>query len=323
MRFFYVENDFVNLGTAQDLTRTDEVAFDVVQLFETLDADAVLAGDFPEAVPATHFVIAVLGQFLLESTFGGEELFRIEFDAHVPECALFKVENGGGVDVDAFIAHLEVQVRPERAARVTPDADSVSGLEFVADVHVPAGEVRIKRREAVPVVQDDVLAIAPAAALVADFYDFPGKGGHNGAVFAMTKAQVDAAVHAVGADSVRPCDTAAFGRDDGRGHVQLEFFELLACECGIGKGGEFSVGFFLGHFVRVVHCIGACFGCGAFLELVFDRGTGVHVQARIGVVRNFFQGFKGVVVKSQRGILFESLDGVFGNLVFFRENGKR
>ena len=58
------------LGAAQNLTRTDEVALDVVQLLESLDADAVLAGDFPEAVSAAHFVVAVLGQFLLESNGG-------------------------------------------------------------------------------------------------------------------------------------------------------------------------------------------------------------------------------------------------------------
>ena len=311
------------LGAAQNLTRTDEVALDVVQLLESLDADAVLAGDFAEAVPAAHFVVAVLGQFLLESAFGGEQLFGIEFDAHVPECALFKVENGGGVDVDALVAHLEVQVRPERAARVSSDADGVPGLELVADVHVPAGEVRIKRREAVPVVQDDVLAIAPAAALIADFYDFSGKSGHDSAVLTMAKAQIDAAVHAVGTDPVGACDSAAFGRDDGRGHVQLELLEFLARECGVSKGGELGVGFFLAHFVRVICRIGACFGSSAFLEFVFDRGTGVHVQTRIGIVGNFFQGFKSVVVESQCGVLFESLDGIFSNVVFFRENGKR
>ena len=222
-----------------------------------------------------------------------------------------------------LVAHFKVEVRPEGAARVAPDADGVAGLEFVADVHVPAGEVRIKRGEPVPVVQDDVLAVAPATALVADFYDFSGKSGHNGAVFAMAKAKVDAAVHAVGADSVGSGNAAAFCRDDCRGHVQLELFEFFPGKRGVREGGKFRVGLFLAHFVLVVGRVCFRFGGSGFLDFVLGRGTGVHVQARIGVVRNFLQGFKGVVVECERCILFETLDGIFGDIVFFRENGKR
>ena len=270
------------------MARADHVALDAVQLLEAGNGNPVFAGDFPEAVAAAHLVVAVLGEFLLVAVFDRQEFFLLDGGECVDERAFFEVEDAGGVDVGAVEAHFEVQVRPEGTARVAADADGIAGLDRIADVDLPAGEVGVEGGKAVAVVQNDVFAVTPAAALVADLGDDSREGGHDGAVFAMAKAEVYAAVHAVGTDAVG-CRDAPAGRGyEGGSHVEDELAQGIhgGGIGGIHVGGQFGVGLFLAHFGTVVRGIGfigrgdvrgACLGVVgdvAGIRFVYNRVAG-------------------------------------------------
>ena len=223
------------------------------------------------------------GKFFLEFSLDSEQLLLLDGGQGVVERALLKVEYRGRVDVGAVELHLEMQVRPEGAARIAADADGIAGLERVADVDFPAGEVGVEGGEPVPVVQNDVLAVTPAAALVAYLGDDTGECGHDGAVFAVAEPEVDAAVHAVGTDAVGGGNATAFARDKCRSHVEDELGQGIHMGGigGVHVGGEFRVGFFLAHFGAVIGRVGFVFG---------NFGRGVGIVACIGFVYESVSG---------------------------------
>lgn len=100
-------------------------------------------GDFPKAVTAADFVVAMLAEFLVEPFFGNHELVWVEFLDNVPECSLFKVEDCCWVEVNAFVAHFEMQMGAKRTAGVAADADGVACLQCIADFYFPTGKMGI------------------------------------------------------------------------------------------------------------------------------------------------------------------------------------
>ena len=175
-----------------------------------LDGRSVLVGDLAEAIPATDLVELVLANFLLVFGFGVFKLVGIQRDGNVPEGSFFEIKNRFGVDIDAIVTHFEVQVSAERSAGVSANANDIAGLQFVTDIDLPAFEVGVKRCKTVPVVEDDVTAVAPAAPLVADLDDFASKSGDDSTAFAMAESEIDATVHAtVLTRPIMACNAAA------------------------------------------------------------------------------------------------------------------
>ena len=125
--------------------------------------------DFSKAVAATNLVVAVLGKLFLKVCFDDLQVSFVNFGHGVKEGAFFEIEYGCGVNVGAVEFHFEMKVGSERTAGVSTNTNCVAGLQRVADVDLPTGEVCVQSRKAVPVVEDDVLAVTFAATHVANF----------------------------------------------------------------------------------------------------------------------------------------------------------
>lgn len=235
------------LRAAENLSRTDAVRLEIVQALDVFDSRPVLVGNLAKAIPTTDLVELVLANFLLERCLDVFKLIRIERDRNVPESSFFKVKNSFRVDIDAIVAHFEVQVCAERSAGVSANANDVAGLQFVADIDLPAFEMGVKRCKTVPVVEDDIAAVAPAATLVAYLDDLTCKSGDDGPSFAMAESEIDTAVHAtVLTRSIMACNAAAFRRDDSRCHIKDE--QLGRCSRRGGIRSRFDIGFGFGIF---------------------------------------------------------------------------
>jgi hypothetical protein len=78
------------------------------------------------------------------------------------------------------VAQLEVQVRARAPARAAGRAEALAGCDLLADVHAPAGEVRVERD--VPAAERDLdqVPVALEAGSAADRDDPPRLRGRDG-----------------------------------------------------------------------------------------------------------------------------------------------
>ena len=191
----------VRLSDTQTLAFADEIASQMVQLFDLGNSGVIFLRDFTQVVAFTNFVI---GSGSLR--FGRGSLRRVTLDwsgggnaiagnVHgvVLQPEVVEIHQPVGVDVLSQITDFKVQVRAVRASGVAAESDDVTGVDHLSGVDEPAGKVGVVGLQAVVVADDDEVAIAAGVTAFGDAHLAVPGGGHRRAGGV---AQIHAAVHA-------------------------------------------------------------------------------------------------------------------------------
>lgn len=198
--------------------------------------------------------------------------------------ACLKVDDGGGVDGDAEVAGLEMEMGAGGAPCVTAECNRFAGFYDLVGLHEETGEVTVDGLHAVVVAHDDVVAVT--ATFIFCETDFAGEGRAD--CVANMEGDVGAIVHAAEAWTI------AEGGGDGAldGEVELGDVEVFA----VGDRNGAAVGVYACAFPEGAEDVGISSGLAGF-NLVEEE---IVVFDFEGVCRGLLVGYEGVVLLGVR-----------------------